>query len=211
MITRISVEQAFAETMAMAASAVEQFRAMAGEWPDLRLLPHLDAVGSILDLPRWERRNPEIAGYDLAYALLRHLIEQAPYSPMNSLTGDRVTLFADAILGRVYYNPPAREFLLRLESLDSPQSEDELANTHEHIRRLAHFIGQINETVSSGIAASEAMRARIMDRFSNPYLWIESRLRKYCLTDDHQGFGDLRDYYERCVAACMANTGSKYS
>ena len=209
MIAQLSVEDGFAKTTHIAMRAVERFRTDEAGWPDLRCTQHLETMGVMLDLPAVERRQPEITGYDIAYALLRYLLETAPYSPMRILADDRVSIFADAILGRVYYNPPAREFLFRQERLDALLLQEDSATLGTLINRLANFLHELNGSVSAGIASSEAIRTRITDRFCNPYLWIESRLRKYYFAND-QGGGGLRGYYGRRAVGPSDDTGTQY-
>ena len=99
------------ETIAEASVAIlVRFRAAAGTWPDLRLSPHLETLGPILDVRGTLRLHPALTGYDVAQGLLRSLLESAPYSPLSEVDPARVAALADGLVGRVYYNPPAREF-----------------------------------------------------------------------------------------------------
>lgn len=206
---RVSVEAGFAKATQVGVRAVEGFRQRATRWPDLRNGEDLEALGLLLDLPAEEGRTPEITGYDITYALLRYLFQTAPYSPMQALAPDIAAVFADAVFGRIYYNPPVREFVFRQDSLDVLLIQSDTSTLLAVTEDTAKLLHEINTAIRTRIQSSEVFLACTMDRFSNPYLWIESRLRKHYFSDN-RGFAGLRAYYERRAMDSVSATEAKY-
>jgi hypothetical protein len=195
MTKRITVEAAFTIASQTAIETVQRFRVEVGGYPDLRRIAHLEALAEILDLPEAERRRPEVSGYDIAYAFLHHLVETAPYSPLRSFNDDRVHLLTSGVFGRLCYNPPPREFLFRSEQLRYLLVNADPREVAARVTELAGFVSDANRSIAAAVASSESVRTRLVDRFCNPYIWIESRIEKHCLAND-QGVAGLQAYYE---------------
>ena len=119
MRTRITVEDAFAVTSLVAVRSIQAFRKEVGDWPDLRHASHIEDLVRVLDLPKAERRHPEVSGYDIAYAILRHIIDSAPYEaiPINDESRPALLVLADEVTratNRCLLGPITRASLRRL-------------------------------------------------------------------------------------------------
>ena len=204
MAPRIRVEVAFEVVVRASVAVLRRFREVAGTWPDLRLSTDVEALGPLLHVRGVLRSHPGLTGYDVASGLLRSLLESASYSPLADVGPVRAATLADGLIGRVYYNPPSREFEFRQHQLMVLQAEGDEEMVTDTVVWVTEYLRAANQIIRDGIETSETMRKQLVDWFSNPYLWLETRFREYYLADG-RGLVGLADYYDRIAESAKGS------
>jgi hypothetical protein len=206
----MTVEEAESAGRVIASATIRLFLSEHGRFPALAEAHDWREIGKILDFDTEARTHPGLSGYDITYAVLRQWLQGAQLRGTPARDDRLWSLLLDAIMGRVYYNPPSREIEFRMAALKELQKEWPLPELQIAVDGLLQTLTQVDFAANQTLAADVDLRHNMRDSASNPLTSLCGRLRKHYVSRGRDIAG-LQNRYALALESRQADPLAHYS